>query len=119
MKYPSGSHVTMSDIGAINPSNGAAVPGASLVCVTSEVNSKCCRNGDGGNIGEWFFPDGSKVPRNSGNSHRDFTRSGYTHQVRLNRRNGAMGPLGTYTCVVPREDGCEGLVHTAVITLGK
>ena len=69
--------------------------------------------------GEWLFPDGSLVPRRAGNSGADFVRSGYTHQVRLSRRNDASGPYGAYTCTVPRQDGYGGLVHTAVITLGQ
>ena len=66
-------------------------------------------------MGEWFFPDGSMVPRNRASPNGDFTRSGFTHQVRLNRRNNAMTPLGTYTCVVP--DMNNAMNHTATITL--
>ena len=92
-------------------------PGSSLVCITTNVNTNCCRGKDGGNVGEWFFPDGNMVPRNSDRPDGDFTRSGFTHQVRLNRRNNAMTPLGTYTCVVP--DMNNTMNHTATITLGE
>ena len=74
---------------------------SSLVCVTSNVNTQCCRGGDGGNVGEWYFPDETIVPRNSAAPSADFTRSGFTHQVRLNRRNSAMSPTGIYECIVP------------------
>ena len=79
---------------------------SSLVCVTSNVNTQCCRNidgpgGSGGRAGEWYFPNGTMVPRNMGATSADFTRKGFTHQVRLNRRNRAMSPTGIYECRVP------------------
>ena len=89
--------------------------GSSLVCVTSNVNTQCCRGSDGGNVGEWYFPDGTMVPRNSGARSADFTRSGFTRQVRLNRRNSAMSPTGTYECRVP--DGDTGELVIASVTL--
>ena len=92
-------------------------PGSSLVCITTNVNTNCCRGKDGGNVEEWFFPDGNMVPRNSDSPDGDFTRSGFTHQVRLNRRNNAMTPLGTYTCVVP--DMNNTMNHNATIILGE
>ena len=92
-------------------------PGSSLVCITINVNTNCCRGVDGGNVGEWFFPNGSMVHRNKESPNGDFTRTGWTHQVRLNRRNNAMTPLGTYTCVVP--DMNNTMNHTATIILGE
>lgn len=112
--YPSGSSVLITDIGVANSANN---PGSSLVCVTSDINSQCCRGSDGGNVGEWYFPDGSTVLRRRENPGGDFTRSGFTEQVRLNRRNNAGGPTGVYTCAVPRE--CGGQIHTANISLGE
>ena len=65
--------------------------------------------------GGWFFPNGSMVPRNRASPYGDFTRTGFTHQVHLNRRNNATIPLGNYTCVVP--DMNNTMNHTATITL--
>ena len=110
--YLPGDTVLITDIGA-EPTN----PRSFLVCNTTNVNTKCCRGMDGGNVGEWFFPNGSMVPRNRGSPNGNFTRTGWTHQVRLNRRNNAMTPLGTYTCVVP--DMNNVMNHTATVTLGK
>ena len=93
-------------------------PGSSLVCNTANVNNHCCRasnNPNGGSLGEWYFPNGTIVPRLSASPNGDFTRTGYTHQVRLNRRNNTMTPLGTYTCVVPNLNNTMN--HTASITL--
>ena len=95
-------------------------PGSSLVCNTSNVNDHCCRgsnNPNGSSLGEWYFPDGTIVPRPSSNA--DFTRTAWTHQVRLNRRNNAMIPLGAYECRVPHMDTTSTEVHTATITLGE
>ena len=101
--------ITNIGIGRLGPD-----PGSSLVCNTANVNTNCCRRSDGGNVGEWFFPNGTIVPCNKT---RDFTRTGFTHQVRLNHRNNAMTPLGTYTCVVP--DMNSTMNHIATITLGE
>ena len=109
-------------ITAIGVSGTDADP--SLVCVTSNVNMNCCRGIDGGNVGEWYFPNGTIVPRNSAAQSADFTRSGFTHQVRLNRRNSAMSPTGIYECRVPdpvatnaSEEGVVNLI--AQITVGE
>ena len=113
--YLHGDTVLITDIGVFTaPSlEGAA---SSLVCVTTNVNTQCCRSTDGGNVGGWIFPNGTLVPKNSGNYNADFTRSGFTHQVRLNRRNNALAPTGDYSCQVPQQ-GNNALLHMATITL--
>ena len=109
--YPSGSSILITDVStAISAFN----PGSSLVCVTSEVNSQCCRGRDRGNVGEWLHPDGSLVPRRNQDRGADFTRSGFKEEVRLNRRNSAIGPSGVYTCSVPSEPGCGDEVHNTL-----
>ena len=92
---------------------------SSLVCVTSNVNTQCCRESDGGNLGEWYFPNGAMVPRNIAAPSADFTRSGFTHLVRLNRRNGAMSPTGMYECRVPDSGAANASDVTAQITVGE
>ena len=94
-------------------------PDSSLVCVTSNVNTQCCRGRDGGNVGEWYLPDGTMVHRNSDAPSADFTRSGFTHQVRLNRRNNAMLPTGIYECRVPDSGEATASDVTAQITVGE
>ena len=97
-------------------------PGSSLVCNTANVNTHCCRgsnNPNGPGLGEWYFPDGTIVPRLATSPNGDFTRTGWTHEVRLNRRNDAMTPLGTYECRVPHMDTTSTEVHTATIILGE
>ena len=114
--YLPGDTVLITGIGAAEPIN----PRSSLVCNTTNVNTHCCRgkeNPNGDPLGDWYFPNGTIVPRFSEKMNGDFTRTGFTHQVRLNRRNNAMTPLGTYTCVVPSMN--NAMNHTATITLGE
>ena len=114
--YLPGDTVLITDIGEFPDSIDPTDPGTSLVCVTSNVNTECCRGGDGGNVGEWFFPNGDMVLRNREAGLADFSRSGFTNQVRLNRRNnGAMTPTGAYECRVP--DGDTAVLVTASITI--
>ena len=96
-------------------------PDSSLVCVTSNVNLNCCRGSDGGNVGEWHLPDGTMVPRNRhASTSANFTRSGFTHQVQLNRRSSAMSPTGIYECRVPAANASNASnAITAQITVGE
>ena len=110
--YSSGATVPITSIGVSDGEDARS----SLVCVTRNVNTVCCRDAEGENVGEWHFPNGSIVPHDSVNPTSNFTRSGFTHQVRLNRRNNASAPYGVYTCVVPDNENNE-VNHTANITL--
>ena len=67
-------------------------------------------------MGEWYFPNGTIVPRNKEAGSADFIRRGFTHQVWLNNRNNATTPTGSFECRVP--DGRSGRLHTAGINLG-
>jgi hypothetical protein len=110
--YLPGDAVLITDIGMFtDPSN----PGTSLVCRTEHINTQCCRGGDGGNVGHWFYPDGSQTPRFGIAPNANFSRSGFTQQVRLNRRNNATSPTGSYECRVPAHGG--GNLHTASIQI--
>ena len=113
--YLPGDTVLITDIGI--GVRGSPDPGSSLVCITTNIITNCCRAADGGNVGEWFFPDGTMVPRFVTSPNGDFTRTSWTHEVRLNRRNNVTTPLGTYTCVVP--DMNNTMNHNATITLGE
>ena len=118
--YLPGDTVLITDIGLFDFEAADPVDsGTSLVCVTTTVNTQCCRNSDGpngsgGNLGEWYLPDGTLVPRFNRAPTADFARSGYTQQVRLNRMNNAMTPTGAFQCRVPDGSGVE---QTASIIL--
>ena len=98
--------VHMSDIGP-QPADRSD-PGSTLVCVTTNVNSACCRKRDnpnnltyGGPRGEWYFPNGTRIPRPS-EGPLYLTRVGYTNQVRLAKISSSfMLPCGPYRCEVP------------------
>ena len=114
--YLPGDTVPITDIGVFTSATADGA-GTSLVCVTGNVNTECCRGSDNPNgaVGEWHFPDGVIVPRFGPAPNADFGRSAFTHQVRLNRRNNATGPTGAYECRVPPMGG--GVLVTANITI--
>ena len=112
--YLHGATVFITDIGEFTSPTLEGVAN-SLLCVTSNVNHLCCRGSNGGNVGDWHFPNGTLVPRNSDNRFADFTRSGFTHQVRLNRRNNALTPAGNFSCKVP--DLYGGGPHSVTVSL--
>ena len=112
--YLPGDTVLITDIGVFPFPLDPDDPGTSLVCVTSNVNTHCCRGTDGGRVGEWYFPDDMQVPRNA--ESENFSRSGFKQQVRLNRRNNATGPTGAYECRVPSMgDGAEVTANITII----
>lgn len=82
--------------------------------MTSNINTQCCRNSDGGRVGEWFFPNGTMLPRYL--SSYAMVRSGYTQQVRLNRKlSHVMGPIGEYQCRVPDSTGVEQVASIHIL----
>ena len=115
--YQPGDSILITDVGVV--ARFGTDPGSSLVCVTSNVNTQCCRSRDSGNVGEWYFPNGTMVPRNSAAPSAVFTWSGFTHQVRLNRRNSATSPTGTFECRVPDEDTGELVDASITLTAGE
>ena len=116
-----GSSIFFSVIGP-QPANRGD-PGSTLVCVTININTGCCRKNEKnvsisytGGVGEWYYPNGTKVPRASESSAVDLARIGYTQQVRLTREvSGSTPPLGVYTCEVPEPS--TGDIHKASITI--
>jgi hypothetical protein len=120
--YLPGDTVLITDIEVfvgVPPGVDPVDPGTSLVCRTELVNTLCCRGADGGNVGEWFDPGGTQIPRFGRAITADFSRSAYTHQVRLNRRNNAMSPTGVFECRVPPMGGGALVVASITITSGQ
>ena len=81
-----------------------------LACVTTKA--VCCK---ADRLGNFYFPDGSRLlsSRKAGDIYRDRVDTGI---IRLNRRNGATSPLGTYRCEIP---DVNGVLQNLFITLGK
>ena len=110
--YLPGDTILITDIEGTNA--GDSDPGSSLVCVTTNVNTQCCRSADNpkGGRGEWYLPDRTRILNTPDTN---FYRTRYAQQVRLNRRNDAMSPTGVFTCEVPN----DGDSTTATITIGE
>ena len=85
-----------------------------LLCVTNLHN--CCRAPYSNAIGNWFFPNGSRVP-SSGNN-RDFYRTRGSMVVKLHRRRG--GVEGIYRCEIPETMNVIQTIYIGVYnTIGK
>ena len=107
-RYEPCDSILITDIGRHHGDTG---PEDSLVCVTTDVNTQCCT--DEGGVGEWFFPNGSMVPHNTGSQ---IVSTGHdNHQVHLNFEDRQESPTGEYTCVVPETNG--SVIQTAGIKL--
>ncbi len=109
--YNPGSSINITDIGEQPGERSDA--GSTLVCVTTNVNTGCCRGSDNPNgegIGGWLDPNNRQIPSPSalGGATNVFTRYLHTEQVRLAIVGGTpLGPLGVYTCVVPDMNGVD------------
>ena len=104
--YQNNSLVSLKDIGEGDEA---------LNCMTDQP--ACCRppytNGSGQQVlGNWFFPNGSRVPNSGEQSNFHRTRS--QSVVRLHRRRG--GEDGIYSCVVPDATNVTQTLYIGVYT---
>ena len=81
-----------------------------LLCVTDYAN--CCRSNDTGGaaLGNWFFPNGTRVP--SSVSEWDLFRTRDQMMVHLNRRRG--GVEGIYRCKIPDAMNVKQTIYIGV-----
>ena len=79
-----------------------------LLCMTDVTD--CCRPLSDKVLGNWFFPNGTRVP-GSGNQW-DFHRTRGQSVVRLQRRRG--GADGIYRCVIPVPQSDAEDVHQTI-----
>ena len=81
--------------------------------------STCCRGVDGIHRGDWYFPDGDKVPLPSPGIHIFESRG--AQRVTLRRRNNALPPSGIYHSEVPtvavHDDGDLSVRETVYVGL--
>ena len=84
--YQNNSIVTLEDIGEGDEA---------LFCLTDQT--ACCHSSSGSSLGNWFFPNGTRVP--SSDSQWGFHRTRGQSVVRLQRRRG--GVTGIYRCEIP------------------
>ena len=66
-------------------------------CVTDL--STCCRGADGPHRGDWYFPNGTRLPF-SGDGDGIYEQR-ETAGVDIRRRNNANSPVGIYRCDIP------------------
>ena len=69
-----------------------------MLCVT---DGDCCNPPN--RAGEFYYPDNSLV-RTQGTGDNLYRNRG-DGMIRLNRRNGATSPTGTYKCAIPDSSG--------------
>ena len=90
--YQNNSIVILEDIGGGDDD--------ALLCITDCSN--CCRSNDTGGaaLGNWLFPNGTRVPSDNANRTQwDFYRTRDQMVVRMHRKRG--GVEGIYRCVIP------------------
>ena len=79
-----------------------------LLCMTNQT--ACCGPANMPVLGNWFFPNGSRVPSSGGNW--DFYRDRGQMVVRLHRRRG--GVEGIYHCEIPDIFGFTQTIYIGV-----
>ena len=110
MVYANNSNISITEIGKTNPNtnqnNGPQ-------CITDRI--PCCRFA-GGQVGEWFFPDGMMVPLDALLFYRNSGRDDGT--VNLNRvHTNVVSPTGLFCCVVPDATGINQILCADVSEL--
>ena len=106
MTYQNNSNVTLEDI---STRDGA------LLCRTNLT--ACCRppySGAGSATGNWFFPNGSRVP--STDTQWDFYRTRGQMELALQRRRG--GVDGIYSCEILDLMNVTQTIYIGVYTAG-
>ena len=109
--YQNNSLVTLEDIGEDDDA---------LLCITDLT--ACCRppyTGEmGPDIGNWFFPNGTRVPNGDDNITSgllwDFYRTSSHSMILLNRRRG--GVNGIYRCEIPDALGVTQTIYIETTT---
>ena len=81
-----------------------------LLCVTDLT--ACCRHPYSVSLGNWFFPNGTRVPGSG--VQWDFFRIRGQSVVSLHRKRG--GVRGIYSCVIPDATGVTQTINIGVYT---
>ena len=81
-----------------------------VVCHTDLV--KCCSSREGDHRGDWYFPNGTRLPF-PGYGHIFQARS--AQQIGLRRDKGFDSPSGMYHCDIPTNDGDISVRETVFI----
>ena len=101
---PSHGYVNLSQV-------GGNVNGADSVQCHTDL-STCCTGGQGSHRGDWYFPNGTRLPFID-----DIFMNRGPRRVDLRRRNNANSPVGIYRCDIPTNavyDDSSNLVRDTV-----
>ena len=99
--YANNSIIPITEIGSMTWSYYYTTSNNGLQCITDRM--PCCFYE--GRAGEWFFPDGRRVPFGAGAT-TFFRNRGDDGTVNLNRLNTSiMSPTGLFCCEVPDASG--------------
>ena len=114
--YLPGASVLLANIGNQSLADRSDA-GSTLICVTTNVNTKCCRKKkDGGDLGDWYYPNGSVITRgNIVNRTNTFARYAYAKQIRLSKIGNPNGPFGSYQCTVSDNNGYNTSVNINIV----
>ena len=85
------SYVDISQVG--NDGSGSD----SVQCITDLTT--CCTGVQGPHRGDWYFPDGTRLPFQTSNI--DIYENRDAQRVEIRRRNNANSPTGIYRCDIP------------------
>ena len=108
---PNHSYVNLTLVG--DPALSGYYPNQhSLKCHTDL--STCCNAGQGDHRGDWYFPDGTRLPLPG---QGDITEARGAQRVDIRRKNNATSPSGVYRCDIPTiavHDGNDTSVRDTV-----
>ena len=93
------SYVNISLVGNVDSGSDSGID--SVQCITDL--STCCNSTQGSHRGDWYFPDGDRLPFNGG---VDIYEARVAQRVDLRRNTNANSPTGIYRCEIP-----TGTVH--------
>ena len=87
------SSVNLSQVGRPDIYDG----GESVQCITDLTT--CCSGTEGFHRGDWYFPDGTRLPFATPNI--DTYEAREAQRVDIRRRNSVNSPVGIYRCGIP------------------
>ena len=79
---------------------GDVISGSDSVQCHTDLTT-CCSNTEGVDRGDWYFPDGTRLPFFSHGG--DIYENRVVQRVDLRRENNANSPVGIYRCDIPTE----------------
>ena len=78
--------------------------------------STCCSSAQGPYRGDWYFPNGDRLPFSNGDG--DMYETHLAQRVDLRRRNSATSPVGIYRCEIAVHDDDDNSVKDAPVYVG-